>query len=390
TINSLDLNGTISRGAGTSSLTVTTISDIGGNITTSGTQTYTGAATVSANVTLTTTDSNVLFSSTINGSGGDETFAISSGSGTVTFSNTIGATTAINTLTVTSTGGIYVANNITTDDALSDGLYYILFNGSSYFGDNLTYFNGTPNSSGAWPYSTINVQDNSQIITGDAEYFNYRWSGYFTPNQTGTWYFRTTSDDSSLVYIGSAGTSVSSYLSTLQASSSITGKSTLVVNNSGLHGDATQSGSISLTAGSVYPFVSYFGENTGGATMVFYYSYGSASYNQTDVSSSSGLFTNDQVSGSSSAGTITFNGPVTLTGSSTMTGNTQFASTLAGGSNALTVTGNLDLDGAATGLASTSVSGTSNLGASVTTTGTQTYTGAVTLSADTTLTTTDS
>ncbi|NCW75140.1 MAG: hypothetical protein EBW06_11405, partial [Gammaproteobacteria bacterium] len=333
---------------------------------------------------------NVLFSSTINGSGGDETFAISSGSGTVTFSNTIGATTAINTLTVTSTGGIYVANNITTDDALSDGLYYILFNGSSYFGDNLTFFNGTPNSSGAWPYSTINVQDNSQIITGDAEYFNYRWSGYFTPNQTGTWYFRTTSDDSSLVYIGSAGTSVSSYLSTLQASSSITGKSTLVVNNSGLHGDATQSGSISLTAGSVYPFVSYFGENTGGATMEFYYSYGSASYNQTDVSSSSGLFTNDQVSGSSSAGTITFNGPVTLTGSSTMTGNTQFASTLAGGSNALTVTGNLDLDGAATGLVSTSVSGTSNLGASVTTSTTQTYTGAVTLSADTTLTTTNS
>ena len=79
-------------------------------------------------------------------------------------------------------------------------------------------------------------------------------------------------------------------------------------------------------------------------------------------------FTNDQASGVASSGAITFNGAVTLTGSSTMTGDTQFASTLTGGSNGLTVTGDLDLDGAASGLTSVSVSGTSNLDASVTTT----------------------
>ena len=388
TINSLNLDGTISNGAGASSLTVSTTSDIGGSITTSGTQTYTSAVTVSANVTLTTTDSNVLFGSTINGSGGDETFAISSGSGTVTFLNTIGATTAINSLTVTSTGGIYVADNITTNDSLADGLYYVLYNNNNYFADNLTFFNGTPGRSGAWPYSTINVQDGSQIIYGDNDTFNYRWSGYFTPNQTGTWNFRTTSDDSSLVYIGSAGNSVASYISTLQASSTISGKSTLVVNNAGLHGDVTKVGSISLVAGNAYPFVSYFAENGGGATMIFNYGFGN--YNLSNVSSSGGYFTNDQASGGSSAGSITFNGAVTLTGSSTMTGNTQFVGTLTGGSNALTVTGNLDLDGAASNLTSTSVSGTSNLGASVTTTNTQTYTGAVILSTDTTLTSTDS
>ena len=57
-----------------------------------------------------------------------------------------------------------------------------------------------------------------------------------------------------------------------------------------------------------------------------------------------------------------------------------FGSTVAGGDNALAISGNLDLDGAATGLTSLTVSGTSNLGANVTTSGIQTYTGATTLS----------
>ena len=57
---------------------------------------------------------------------------------------------------------------------------------------------------------------------------------------------------------------------------------------------------------------------------------------------------------------------------------------LVGNSNdldAMTITGNLDLDAAIANTTSISVSGTSNLGANVTTSGTQTYTGATTLSA---------
>jgi hypothetical protein len=83
---------------------------------------------------------------------------------------------------------------------------------------------------------------------------------------------------------------------------------------------------------------------------------------------------------------------VTLsTGDRTLTGSTvNFVSTLAGGTNALTITGNLDLDDTASGISTLSVSGTSNLGADVTTSGTQTYTGATVLSTDVTLTTTNS
>ncbi|MEX1273747.1 MAG: hypothetical protein WD803_08385, partial [Gammaproteobacteria bacterium] len=74
-------------------------------------------------------------------------------------------------------------------------------------------------------------------------------------------------------------------------------------------------------------------------------------------------------------------------GNRTLTGSTvNFGSTLAGGSNALTITGNLDLDGAATGLTSLAVSGTSSLGANVTSTGTQTYSGTVALTGNRTLT----
>ena len=92
--------------------------------------------------------------------------------------------------------------------------------------------------------------------------------------------------------------------------------------------------------------------------------------------------------------TQTYNDAVTINGTLDFTGSTvQFANTLAGddgtGDN-LTISGALDLDGAATSLTSLTVEGTSNLGADVTTSSTQTYSGAVVLSNDVTLTTTDS
>ena len=126
-------------------------------------------------------------------------------------------------------------------------MYYILFNANSYFGETLSSYKGTPTSSGVWPFSTIAVSDSSQIIVGDNNTFNYRWSGYFTPDSSGTWNFRTVSDDSSLVYIGSAGTSVSDYLSTLQGGSAYNASGNgLVVDNAGLHSGRTREGSIKI------------------------------------------------------------------------------------------------------------------------------------------------
>ncbi|NCX68746.1 MAG: hypothetical protein EBW93_06490, partial [Betaproteobacteria bacterium] len=108
------------------------------------------------------------------------------------------------------------------------------------------------------------------------------------------------------------------------------------------------------------------------------------------------------VSLNSNSNKITFNGTVnseaseanTLTinvGTSEVEFNGIVGGATNGGLGAITITGALNLDAAISSAASLSVSGTSNLGANVTTSGTQTYTGAVTLSAATvTLTTTDS
>src|SRR5690606_34120234 len=77
----------------------------------------------------------------------------------------------------------------------------------------------------------------------------------------------------------------------------------------------------------------------------------------------------------------TYTGATTLAATVNLTAAlVNFQSTVDGGANGLTVTGNLDLDGAITNVTNLSVTGTSDLGADVTTTGTQTYTGLVTLS----------
>ena len=413
TINSLNLDGTISNGAGSSSLTVSNSSDIGGSITTSGTQTYTGAVVISAAVTLTTTDSDVLFSSTINGTATNESLTISTGSGDVTFSSTIGASTAINRLSVTSSGTIYVAGNITTADAGTAGLYAEYFNEDN--------FAGNPSSFNSWSADTplssmvsFNDPDNDETVThisnstmttaficrggscGDS--YSWRVSGYFNPSSDGTYYFATASDDYSLVYIGDAGESISSFITNVQSYSSYNNSNIsndLIVNNGGDHPVVTRTGfKTGLTAGNSYPIIMYFDENGGGDYFAFAYnttgiaSIDSNSEVQSNVANLTSEFTHNE-GGSAGDGTITFNGAVTLTGSSTMTGDTQFASTLTGGSNGLTVTGDLDLDGAASGLTSVSVSGTSDLDANITTSGSQTYTGAATLNADVILTTTD-
>ena len=85
-------------------------------------------------------------------------------------------------------------------------------------------------------------------------------------------------------------------------------------------------------------------------------------------------------------GTQNFQGTTTLSGGDrTLTASTVTLNAVTGGSNALTITGNLDLDGAVSGVTNMSVSGTSNIGADVTTTGTQSYTGTTTVSASSTL-----
>jgi hypothetical protein len=87
-------------------------------------------------------------------------------------------------------------------------------------------------------------------------------------------------------------------------------------------------------------------------------------------------------------GTQSYGEAAQLIGNTTLTGTTvSFANTLAGGTNSLGVAGNAVFNGAATGLSTLSVSGTTALnGGTVTTSGAQAYSGAVTLGNNTELT----
>ena len=75
------------------------------NVTTIGSQTYTGAVTLGANVALATTNSNILFSSTINGA---QSLGLTAGAGTVTFTDTVGNSTELSALTISSAADVSI------------------------------------------------------------------------------------------------------------------------------------------------------------------------------------------------------------------------------------------------------------------------------------------
>ncbi|NCW09971.1 MAG: hypothetical protein EBW40_09550, partial [Gammaproteobacteria bacterium] len=115
TFASLDLDGTISRSSGTSALTVSGTSDIGGNITTSGDQVYSGAISLTGNSILTSSSGAITLSSTVDGG---STLTTSS-SGNFTTSGIIGGTTPLTSLSATAGGYVSYANNITTTGSIS-------------------------------------------------------------------------------------------------------------------------------------------------------------------------------------------------------------------------------------------------------------------------------
>ncbi|NCX53094.1 MAG: hypothetical protein EBW99_07100, partial [Actinobacteria bacterium] len=80
-----------------------TVAINGGAITTTGSQTYNDAATLGANTTLTTTSNgDITFASTVDGSAAGKTLTISTnGTGDTTFTGAVGATNALGNITIT-------------------------------------------------------------------------------------------------------------------------------------------------------------------------------------------------------------------------------------------------------------------------------------------------
>jgi hypothetical protein len=109
----------ITRVSGTSSLTVTGASTLANSITTSGLQTYSGAVTLAANTTLTTTNSNVTFNSTINGTtAATQSLTIANGSGLIVLGGNVGSGATLSSINFSSaTATTILAGSVSTSGA---------------------------------------------------------------------------------------------------------------------------------------------------------------------------------------------------------------------------------------------------------------------------------
>ena len=100
-------------------------------------------------------------------------------------------------------------------------------------------------------FRNINTASSGQTLVNGDETYSYLWTGYFKAPSTGTYYFNTTSDDNSHMWIGPAALNPR--------------YDNVTVNNGGLHGMQTAtSAGVSLTGGEYYDFRMTFGERGSG------------------------------------------------------------------------------------------------------------------------------
>jgi autotransporter-associated beta strand protein len=311
------------------SVSVSSTSDLGANVTTTGAQTYMGAVTLSAASSLSTGSSAaaIAFASTVNGA-----YALSSTTtGSTSFSGAVGGSAPLNGLTITTATLSAPAIALATNGALS------------------------VTNSGA---GTV-----SGIISGTAVTLSKAGAGNLTLSADNSYSGSTTVN---------AGTLTVSSTGSLGGTAGVTSTALTI-------SSATVDLQRALTVGSL---------SMSGSSPAITRSLGVSSLDVAGTSTLAGSV--------STSGTQTYNGAVTLGAATTLTGSTITTNgTLAGGTYALTISGDALLGNAAvdrlTGLASLSISGTTNLYAdTVTSSGAQTYTGALTLSENATLSSTSS
>ncbi|MDA9201092.1 autotransporter-associated beta strand repeat-containing protein [Candidatus Pelagibacter ubique] len=314
----------------TANLTVSGTSTLNGAVNTDGTQTYSGTTTLGSDVSLTGSTVSLAVIS-----GGTNALAIS---GNLDLS---GAASSLTTLSVSGTSDI--GADVTTTGSQT-------YTGATTFSASSTLTGSNVNFG-----STVDGGNNNIIISGNADI-----DGAIT---------------------NTAALSVQGVGSTSNIGADITTAGVQFLGNATLSGTGDRI--VTSRGGSDITFYGITGASKGltvdgGFQLSTNDATGLASLSVTGASTLAADVT--------STGTQSYDGTTTLSsGDRTLTASTVTLNSVTGGSNALTVTGNLDLDGAVSGVTNMSVSGTSNIGADVTTTGTQSYTGTTTVSASSTL-----
>ncbi|MBU3624539.1 autotransporter-associated beta strand repeat-containing protein, partial [Polynucleobacter sp. AP-Latsch-80-C2] len=299
-------------------LTIGKVGNIGAiqivsDITTVGNQNYYGPVVLKSNqvdissvptnaVTLTSSAGSINFYSTIDSYtlATPNIFTINANAGALYFAADIGASTPLDQLVASATtGGIILNGNVYTVTTYSNGLLMQEYLSQGYFNNNLTIFN-------SYVQSRVAISTNGNFLPQTNYYPDYsgiRVTGYFKPTTSEVYNFTLTSDDGSYLYIGSANQSIGSLTTALQANPDPLGVLTPVVNDGGLHGPASASGSISLIANQIYPIAIYYGENGGTSVLTM-------SYWTTTIANTASL-TNFYGS-SPNSGQVSFTGSVAL------------------------------------------------------------------------------
>ncbi|MCK9338324.1 MAG: filamentous hemagglutinin N-terminal domain-containing protein, partial [Arcobacteraceae bacterium] len=160
----------------------------------------------------------------------------------------------------TSTFSVANGATLTINGKIRDSMKLVQELYSGYYDDKLSRDFGTQAS----------LSLTSEIDYGTStQYVSARWLGYFTPKESGQYTFYASSDDASLVYLGTEGQNL---LDLLQRNDGISGYTTsrLLINNSGVSRE-TNTGTYTVNAGEVYPIIIYYGNNTSGGSIDFKY-----------------------------------------------------------------------------------------------------------------------
>jgi autotransporter-associated beta strand protein len=294
-----------------------------GTLTLSGANSYSGETTISEG-TLAVSNSSALgaqVSGTTVASGATlDLRDVSLGAEAITLDGgTLAATTGDSSLAgdvfVSDDATFMVGSNATLDVAGTVGLNGLTqqYFSQGYFADDMDWFANRSPTSVEVVTSISGLSDSSQDKN---DYYSYRWLGYFRPQSTATYTFRTSSDDSSMVYVGTAGQTVADMVSSHEATNGLVAGS--VVDNKGIHGVATRQGLFAAAAGDVYPVIVYFGENAGGARMTLQYGVATLSDNLATEFSTA---LSPQITKSGS-GALTLSGANTFSGATTVSSGT--------------------------------------------------------------------
>ncbi|MFG1495163.1 filamentous hemagglutinin N-terminal domain-containing protein, partial [Saccharospirillum sp. HFRX-1] len=421
------------------SLTINHQASLGADITTTGAQSFSGAVTLAEDVTLNTTNDNITFSSTIDSEASeDNTLTLNAGNGTVTLSDTVGGSAdgELGALDASqATGSIIIGGDVTTSGTQSYAGAVTLDGDRTFTGTNIQFgssvagngddddsldINGNLDLDGAVSgVTTLDVSGTSNLADDVTTSGKQTYTGAVTLSDD----VNLNADDDAIMF----GSTISGSGHALDVDA---GTSTVTFGNdaTGVEDESVSVGSLSVTANAIHindnistdiantGAQSYTGAVTLNDDVTLTTDNSAITFNSTidseateentlDLDAGTGTVTlsgtlgggtdgelgSVDASGSNGSivlggdvtttGTQQYGGAVTLDGDRTFTGtNIQFGSSVAGNGgddDSLDIAGDLDLDGAVSGVTTLDVSGTSNLAADVTTSGKQTYTGAV-------------